>query len=41
MKSDEIIHEINNLSISERLLLIEDIWGAVAQSNEELSISEW
>ncbi len=41
MRSDAIIQEINKLNLSEKLLLIEDVWDSIAQSNSELPMLEW
>ncbi|MBI4690427.1 MAG: addiction module protein [Nitrospirae bacterium] len=38
---NEIIKEIENLRLSEKLILVEDIWDSIARSNAELPISEW
>ena len=36
-----IIKEIDNLGLSEKLLLVEDIWDSIARSNSELPMPEW
>ncbi|MBC8462318.1 MAG: addiction module protein [Deltaproteobacteria bacterium] len=41
MRADEIKQEINKLNFAEKLILIEDVWDSIAQSNSELSMSEW
>lgn len=41
MKPDEIKQEIKKLNLSEKLLLIEDVWDSIAQDNSELPIAEW
>ncbi len=41
MRSSEIIKEIDNLALSEKLILVEDIWDSIAQSNAELPMPEW
>ena len=41
MRTDEIIAVINKLNLAEKLLLIEDVWDSIAQSNEELPMPEW
>ncbi len=38
---EEIIKEIDNLCLSEKLLLVEDIWDSIARSNSELPMPEW
>ncbi len=41
MKSKEIIKEIDNLGLSEKLILVEDIWDSIARNNAELPMPEW
>ena len=41
MKSEKIKQEINKLNLAEKLLLVEDIWDSIAQSNSELPMPEW
>jgi putative addiction module component (TIGR02574 family) len=41
MRPDEIIKEINKLDLSEKLMLVEDIWDSIARSNSELPLPEW
>jgi len=41
MRPEEIKNEITKLELSEKLLLVEDIWDSIAASNSELPISEW
>ena len=41
MRPDEIKQEINKLDLVEKLLLIEDVWDSIAQSNSELPMPEW
>jgi len=41
MKTHEIRSEIEGLELSEKLLLVEDIWDSIAASNLELPMSEW
>jgi len=38
---EEIREEINRLYLSEKLLLIADVWDSIAQSNNELPMPEW
>ena len=40
MQSSEIIKEINNMGLSEKLLLVEDIWDSIARFNAELPMPE-
>jgi putative addiction module component (TIGR02574 family) len=41
MRPDQIKDEINRLDLSEKLLLVEDIWDSIAASNSELPMPEW
>ena len=41
MKADQIKDEINKLELSEKLLLVEDIWDSIAASNSEIPMPEW
>ena len=41
MRPDEIKQKIEELNLSEKLLLIEDVWDAIAKSNQELPMHEW
>ena len=41
MKSNEIIKEIADLGLSEKLILVEDIWDSIARNNTELPMPEW
>jgi len=41
MRPDEIKQKIEELNLSEKLLLIEDVWDAIAKSNQELPMYEW
>lgn len=41
MRQDEIKYEINRLELSQKLLLVEDIWDSIATSNFELPMYEW
>ena len=41
MKPEEIRDEIDKLELSEKLLLVEDIWDSIAAGNGELSMPEW
>ena len=41
MKADQIRSEIENLELSEKLLLVEEIWDSIAASNSELPMPEW
>ena len=41
MRPEEIKAEISRLELSEKLLLVEDIWDSIAASNAELPLPEW
>ena len=41
MKSYEIKQEIAKLNLTEKLLLIEDVWDSIALDNAELPMPEW
>lgn len=41
MRPDKIKDEINKLELSEKLLLVKDVWDAIAASNSELPVPEW
>ncbi|MBI5675676.1 MAG: addiction module protein [Nitrospirae bacterium] len=41
MMSSEIIKEIDNLGLSEKLILVEEIWDSIARNNAELPMPEW
>lgn len=41
MHPTDITKEISNLSLSEKLLLVEDIWDSIAKSNEQPTMPEW
>jgi putative addiction module component (TIGR02574 family) len=41
MNTDKIRDEIDRLELSEKLLLVEDIWDSIAASNSELPMPEW
>ena len=41
MRPEEIKIEIDRLALSEKLLLVEDVWDSIAISNFELPLPEW
>ena len=41
MRPDQIRNEIDELELSEKLLLVEDIWDSIAASNSEIPLPEW
>ncbi len=41
MRTQEIKDGISKLELSEKLLLVEDIWDSIAASNSDLPMPEW
>jgi putative addiction module component (TIGR02574 family) len=41
MRPEKIRDEIDKLDLSEKLLLVEDIWDSIAAGNAELPLPEW
>ena len=41
MRPEEIKAEISQLELSEKILLVEDIWDSIASDNSELPMHEW
>ena len=41
MRPEKIKDEIDKLELSEKLLLVEDIWDSIAIGNAELPLPEW
>ena len=41
MTSERIKDEISRLGLSEKLLLVEDIWDSIAASNSEIPMPMW
>ena len=41
MRPNEIVKEIDKLGLSEKLILVEDIWDGIALHNAELPMPEW
>ncbi|MFO0795229.1 MAG: addiction module protein [Candidatus Brocadiaceae bacterium] len=41
MRPSEIVKEIDKLCLSEKILLVEDIWDDIARYNAELPMPEW
>jgi putative addiction module component (TIGR02574 family) len=41
MEPNDLMKEIDKLDLSEKLLLVEDIWDSIARSNSELPLPEW
>ncbi len=40
MRTEELKSEIRKLGVSEKLILIEEVWDDIAKSNEELPLPE-
>ena len=40
MEYEELMNKINKLSISEKILLVEDIWDSIAASKKEFKVPE-
>lgn len=41
MIAHELIKEIENLGLAEKLMLVQDIWDSIAQNKDALSMAEW
>lgn len=41
MRPNEIIHEIEKLDLSEKLLLVENIWDSIAKTSDTLPMPKW
>lgn len=41
MTPDQIKNEISRLELSEKMLLVEDIWDAITAENSEIPLPEW
>lgn len=41
MIKSELIKEIEELNINEKLQLVEDIWNSIANQNNEIPFHEW
>lgn len=41
MRTDQLKLEINKLGLSEKLLLVEDIWDSIADSNAQIPMPDW
>ncbi len=41
MKPQDLIAEIDKLELSEKLILVEDIWVSIAKANSKLPMPEW
>ena len=41
MRPEQIQDEVSRLELSEKLLLVEDIWDSIAASNSEIPMPMW
>ncbi len=41
MKPEQIKDEVSRLRLSEKLLLVEDIWDSIAASNSDIPMPMW
>lgn len=41
MSASEIIREVEKLNMSDKILLVEDIWDSIAKSDNTLPLLEW
>ncbi len=41
MRTEELKTEIRKLDVTEKLLLVEEVWNEIASSNEALPLPEW
>lgn len=41
MNSEQIRDEISRLELSEKILLVEDIWDSIAASNSDIPLPDW
>ena len=41
MRPEQIKEEISRLGLSEKLLLVEDIWDSIARDNDDIPLPEW
>ncbi|WP_250657369.1 addiction module protein [Alkalimarinus coralli] len=41
MRIDEIKEEIYKLSLSDKLMLVEDVWDDIGKSNAQITLPEW
>ncbi len=41
MKPEQIKLEVERLDLSEKLMLVEEIWDSIAESNSELPMPQW
>lgn len=41
MRADELRNEIKKLNLAEKIILVEDIWDEIAQSNDSVPLADW
>lgn len=41
MRTEKLKSEIRKLDVTEKLLLVEEVWDEIASSNEVLPLPEW
>jgi putative addiction module component (TIGR02574 family) len=41
VRPEQIIEEISGMGLSEKLLLVEDIWDSIAADNSEIPMPTW
>lgn len=41
MQRTDLVREIDHLGLSEKLLLVEDVWDSIAKENHHLPMPEW
>jgi len=41
VRPDQIVKEIDKLALSEKIMLVEDIWDEIALKNNQLPMPEW
>ena len=41
MRTEELKSEIRKLDVTEKLLLVQEVWNEIARSNEALPLPDW
>ena len=41
MRPQEIVKEVESLKLSEKLMLVEDIWDSIVKSNKSIPLYAW
>ena len=41
MRTEELRSAIDKLEVSEKLILVEEVWDDIAKSNKQLPLPEW